>query len=39
MNEQFDRAILGIAQAYGPYKFWLENLFPGFNPDATWRGY
>ena len=38
MNPQFDKAILGIAQAYGPYRFWLENLFPGANPDATWRG-
>ena len=37
MNPQFDKAILGIAQAYGPYQFWLENMFPGSNPDATWR--
>ena len=37
MNQQFETAILGIAQAYGPYQFWLENLFPGTNPDATWR--
>ena len=33
----FEKSILGIAQAYGPYKFWLENLFPGANPDAAWR--
>lgn len=38
MKQQFDQSILGIAQAYGPYGFWLENLFPGANPDATWRG-
>jgi CheY-like chemotaxis protein len=38
MSQQLDKAILGIAQAYGPYAFWLENLFPGANPDATWRG-
>lgn len=37
MNPHLEKSILGIAQAYGPYKFWLENLFPGANPDATWR--
>jgi CheY-like chemotaxis protein len=37
INSYFDKAILGIAQAYGQYQFWLENLFPGSNPDATWR--
>jgi len=34
----FDKSILGIAQAYGPYEFWTQNLQPGMNPDATWRG-
>lgn len=34
----FDKGILGIAQAYGPYEFWTQNLQPGMNPDATWRG-
>ena len=33
----FESAILGIAQAYGPYQYWTENLLPGMNPDATWR--
>ncbi len=37
MISNFDKAILGIAQAYGPYKFWPENLNPEANPDATWR--
>lgn len=37
MSPQFDKAILGIAQAYGPYSFWLQNLSLGSNPDATWR--
>ncbi len=37
MAQKFDEAILGIAQAYGPYQFWLQNLFPGSNPDAAWR--
>lgn len=32
-----DKAILGIAQAYGPYQFWLENINPMANPDTTWR--
>jgi len=34
----FDKSILGIAQAYGPYEFWTQNLQPGMNPNATWRG-
>lgn len=34
---KFEKAILGIAQAYGPYQFWTDNLLPGMNPDATWR--
>ena len=34
----FDKSILGIAQAYGPYEFWTQNLQPGMNPDAAWRG-
>jgi CheY-like chemotaxis protein len=32
-----DKAILGLAQAYGPYQFWLGNIAPIANPDATWR--
>jgi CheY-like chemotaxis protein len=32
-----DEAILGIAQAYGPYDFWLDNINPMANPDTTWR--
>ncbi len=36
-QQRLDKAILGIAQAYGPYKFWLENIIPIANPDATWR--
>jgi CheY-like chemotaxis protein len=38
MEERGDKGILGIAQAYGPYRFWLENLIPDSTPDATWRG-
>jgi HEAT repeats len=34
----FDKSILGIAQAYGPYEFWTQNLQPGTNPLAAWRG-
>ena len=34
----FDKGILGIAQAYGPYEFWTQNLQPGMNPLASWRG-
>jgi CheY-like chemotaxis protein len=34
----FDKSILGIAQAYGPYEFWTQNLQPGMNPEAAWRG-
>ena len=34
---RFAKSILGIAQAYGDLGFWLENLEPGMNPDATWR--
>jgi len=37
INPKFEKAILGIAQAYGPYQFWTDNLLPGMNPDATWR--
>jgi len=37
-DPSFDKSILGIAQAYGPYEFWTQNLQPGMNPDATWRG-
>jgi hypothetical protein len=33
----FDKSILGIAQAYGPYEFWTQNLQPGMNPEAAWR--
>jgi CheY-like chemotaxis protein len=33
----FDKSILGIAQAYGPYEFWTQNLQPGMNPIAAWR--
>ena len=36
MEAAFGKAILGIALAHGPYSFWLENLNPGMNPDATW---
>ncbi len=36
-NPRFTKSILGIAQAYGDLGFWIENLFPGMNPDATWR--
>ncbi len=32
-----DKAILGIAQAYGPYNYWFDNLYPPSHPDATWR--
>ena len=33
----FCKAIINIAEAYGSPKFWIENLQPGMNPDATWR--
>ncbi len=33
----FDKSILGIAQAYGPYEFWTQNLQPGMSPEAAWR--
>ena len=36
-NPKFCREILSIAQAFGPYDFWYENLDYGKNPDATWR--
>lgn len=36
-QQLLDKAILGIAQAFGPYDFWLENLNPRANPDVTWR--
>jgi len=36
-NPTFGKAILGIAQAYGDPGFWIENLAPHMNPDATWR--
>ena len=36
-NPTFGKAVLGIAQAYGNPVFWLENLAPHMNPDATWR--
>lgn len=36
-NPRLEKAILGIAQSYGPYQFWTDNLLPGMNPDATWR--
>jgi CheY-like chemotaxis protein len=36
-NPRFCEGILGIAQAHGPLGFWIQNLAPGMNPDATWR--
>jgi len=36
-NPAFDKAILGIAQAYGGLGFWVPNLAPKNNPNATWR--
>ena len=36
-DQKFCKSILDIAQAYGPYSFWTDNLLPGMNPDATWR--
>ncbi len=36
-QQRLDKAILGIAQAYGPYDFWLQNINPRANPDTTWR--
>jgi hypothetical protein len=36
-NPKFGKSILGIAQAYGDFGFWTENLAPRMNPDATWR--
>ncbi len=36
-NPKFDKAVLGIAQAYGNIGFWIENLSPNMNSDATWR--
>jgi len=36
-NPKFCKSILDIAQAYGPYEFWTDNLILGCNPDATWR--
>ena len=36
-DQKFCKSILDIAQAYGPYSFWTDNLRPGMNPDATWR--
>jgi CheY-like chemotaxis protein len=38
-QQKLDKAILGIAQAYGPYDFWLENISPMANPDSTWRAF
>jgi CheY-like chemotaxis protein len=38
-QQRLDKAILGIAQAYGPYDFWLENINPLANPDTTWRAF
>jgi len=38
LDPAFDKSILGLAQAYGPYEYWTQNLQPGMNPDATWRG-
>ena len=36
-NPKFCNEILGIADAHGGPKFWIENLRPDMNPDATWR--
>jgi CheY-like chemotaxis protein len=36
-NPGFQSGILALAQAYGDYPFWIQNLRPGMNPDATWR--
>jgi CheY-like chemotaxis protein len=36
-HRNLDKSILGLAQAYGPYQFWLDNIAPIANPDATWR--
>jgi CheY-like chemotaxis protein len=34
---KFADSVVGIAQAYGPLTFWLEQLNPDANPDGTWR--
>lgn len=36
-NPKFRHFIPGIAQAYGDLGFWIQNLAPGTNPEATWR--
>ena len=36
-DKKFCKSILDLAQAYGPYKFWTDNLIPECNPDAIWR--
>ncbi len=37
-NPKFCKSILDLAQAYGPYTFWTDNLLnPERNPDAIWR--
>ena len=38
-QQRLDKAILSIAQAYGPYDFWLDNINPLANPDTTWRAF
>jgi len=37
IKPQFVRGILGIAEAYGTYDFWLQQLRPGENPEGTWK--
>jgi CheY-like chemotaxis protein len=37
INPGFCHFIPGIAQAYGDLGFWIQNLTPEANPDATWR--
>jgi CheY-like chemotaxis protein len=37
VNPAFTQSILGMARAYGGLDFWIQNLYPGANPDAAWR--
>lgn len=37
VSPKFAPSVIGIAQAYGPLTFWLEQLNPEANPDGTWR--
>ncbi len=34
---KFTNQIVGLSKSYGELDFWLQNLRPGSDPDATWR--